>query len=724
MNRRLSTTRLSATSGVFAMSGALLVSTVLCADAARAQIQLPGIVIEGATLSKPAPAPPKSKPSTAEKPAVNGNQEGPATNDDLADNAATTPATGPDGSSTPTNAALDAAVPQADGYPAETVGSAVSVVTAADLANTQVRNAAEALRSLPGVAVNHAGSGAGQTQLRIRGAEANHTLVLIDGIVANQPGTGEFDFSNLPADQIERIEVVRGAQSGLYGSGAIGGVVNIITKRGNGPPQATVWAEIGSYKTVESGLSVSGGNDQAHALMSYSVRNTNGFNISREGSETDASQHRNFMFKGGISPTKDLSFDVILRNVDKRGDRDNDLLFGSGLSHQVDGFSHLAANVWLAAIQAKLLTFDGRLEHRFAYNYAQSRLEDTDIGIFGEFYARNDNTRRNASYLTTLHLDTPALAGILKHSITGLVEHEAEFFNQVTGDNLTRDRQRLATAAEYRAEIFQRLTVTGNVRRDDNDSFADYTTWRTTASLNMREWGLRPHASYGTGVKLPTMIEQFGQFANFTPNPNLKAEESQGWDAGLEVTLGKGTVVLDATYFSANLTNEIVTRFQGFNTTVANLDGESTRSGVELTARWQPFAWLNLGANYTWLDAFDDQGQREIRRPRESGRVHATLAFAQGRGTLTMAAAYNGRTPDLAFELPFFETRRVILDDYWLATVAARYKISPGIEVFGRIENAFDARYQEIYGFETAGIAAYAGMKVTFGGNDGVGARP
>ncbi len=720
--------RSTATTARIVASALILATTTTLlslATPAAAQTNLPGIVIEGATLSKPARAAPAPKPATqAQQPlpaAQQSDQAATSADTSTANETATTIAGGGDAArQQQTGAPLATDV---GGYPAETIGSAVTVVTSADLANSQVSNAAEALRSLPGLAVNHAGSGAGQTQVRIRGAEANHTLVLIDGIVANQPGTGEFDFSNLPADQIERIEVVRGTQSGLYGSGAIGGVVNVITKRGNGPPKATVWAEAGSYKTVESGLSVSGGNAQAHALMSYSVRNTNGFNIARDGTETDASQHRNFLLKGGIQPTKDLSFDVILRNVDKRGDRDNDLLFGTGLSRQVDGFSHLAANVWLAGIQAKLLTFDGRLEHRLAYNYAETRLEDTDIGFFGEFYARNDNKRRNGSYLATLHLDTPALAGVLRHSLTGLLEHEAETFNQVTGANLTRERQRLATAAEYRAELFNRLTVTGNVRHDDNDSFADYTTWRTTASLNIREWGVRPHASYGTGVKLPTMIEQFGQFANFTPNPDLKAEQSEGWDAGLELTFARGTVILDATYFSSNLTNEIVTRFQGFNTTVANLDGESTRKGVELAATWRPTPWLTLGSNYTWLEALDDNGQTEIRRPRDSGRVHATMAFANGRGTLTMAAAYNGRTHDIAFELPFFENRRVILDDYWLATVAARYELAPGIQVFGRIENAFDAQYQEVHGFETAGIAAYAGMKLTFGGDDGIKVR-
>jgi len=698
------------------LAGGALVGAVGCLDAgwsaakAQAPTVLPGIVVEGATLSKPPARAKRRVAADATEPAPSSGE----TVDDGPDASSAANVGDPVGSDAPR------------GYEADTIGTTVSVVTGRQLAEQQIRHAGDALRGLPGVSVSRQGSVAAQTQVRIRGAEGNHTLVLVDGIVANQPGTGEFDFSNLPAEQIERIEVIKGAQSSLYGSGAIGGVVNIVTKRGRGPASATVWAEAGSFKTAESGITVSGGSDRAHGLVSYSVRNSNGFNISADGNETDASAMRSFIMKGGISPTENFSVDVVVRNVDKRGDRDGDLFALSGLSRQTDTFSHFASNVWLAGIEAKLGTFDNRLEHRVRYNYAETILEDTDIGAFGTFFAQNDNARRNAAYLATLDLGTPSLAGILRHSLTGLVEHESETFNQVTGDNLTRERTRLAYAGEYRADVLDRLTFTANLRHDDNETFDDFTTWRVAASMRLMDrsspWGLRPHASYGTAVKLPTMVEQFGQFAGFVPNPNLEAEESTGWDAGLELSLARGAIVVDATYFSANLENEIVTRFLPFfQTTVENLIGESTREGVELSARWRPYAWLSFGAAYTWLDSRDDKGLPEIRRARDSGRLDATMTFAGGRGTLTLAAAYNGETPDLAFGLPTFESVRVKLDDYWLATIAARYKLRPGVEIFGRVENVFDADYQEVYGFETAGIAGFAGLKLTFGGDDGIG---
>lgn len=605
-----------------------------------------------------------------------------------------------------------------EGVDAEKLGSAVTVVTGEELRQRQIRDAADALRSMPGVYVSRSAGFAGETQVRIRGAEANHTLVLIDGVVANQPGTGEFDFALLSADQIERIEVIRGAQSGLYGTGAIGGVINIVTRSGKGPPTGSVWTEVGSFKTVEGGVSVSGGTDKAHGLVSYSVRQANGFNIATDGTETDAFQRRNFLFKGGIKPTEAFALDFVLRNSEKRGDRDDDLFFGTGLSRQTDSFSHFSTGFWLAGIEARLDTFGGALTHKLKANYTETKLEDTLLPLDMSFssFSRNDNERANFGYSATWRIDT---GGAARHFLTGLIERELESFTPVTGDNIDRERNRTATAAEYRGEFGQRLFVTGNVRHDNNDTFEDFTTWRASASLLLKEVNLRPHASVGTGVRLPTMVEQFGQFAGFIPNPGLLPEESFGWDAGVEAKFLQGRVVVDVTYFNTDLENEIVTRFlPGFITTAENLAGKSTREGVEVAARWHLSPFLTLGGAYTWLDARDDQDLPEIRRARNTARVDLRYGFAEGRGNVTLAANYNGRAHDIAFELPFFNQTRVVLGDYWLLTAAASWKLQPGVEIFGRVENLLDEKYQEVFGFDTPGIAAYGGVKITFGGEE------
>ncbi|MFM9849485.1 MAG: TonB-dependent receptor plug domain-containing protein [Hyphomicrobiaceae bacterium] len=681
--------------GLFCRVSAIVLSAVggFVASPAAAQTPLPGIVVEGATLSNP--------PVRRSTPAVSAPAQG--------------------GGASGTTEQADAG---GDGVAAEKIGSAVSVITGEELQRRQIRNAADALRSMPGVYVSRSAGFGGETQVRLRGAEANHTLVLIDGMVANQPGTGEFDFALLSTDQIERIEIIRGAQSGLYGSGAIGGAINIVTKTGKRPPKGSIWSEAGSYKTVAGGVTLSGGTDRAHGLISYSATSSNGFNIADQGWETDAFSRRSFLFKGGVKPTDTFAVDFFLRNSEKRGDRDDDLFCPfpapptcTGFSKQIDSFSHFATSSWLTGVEARLDSFGGALTHKFKVNYAETNLEDTS----GPFFSRNDNDRSNFAYSATWKFDTPGVGGAAKHFLTGLVEKEMESFTPVTGDNRSRERDRLATAAEYRGEFANRLFIAGNVRHDDNDSFKDFTTWRTSASLALREFGLRPHASVGTGVRLPTMVEQFGQFTGFVSNPNLQPEESFGWDAGIEYSFLKGRAVLDVTYFNTDFRNEIFTDFSLFPIIgVDNRSGKSTREGVEVALRWQIMPSLTIGGAYTWLDARDDAGFEEIRRPKNTGRVDVSYGFAEGRGNVTLAAIYNGQARDFAFELPFFTQTRVALGEYWLVSAAASWKLQPGVEVFGRVENLLDEHYQEVYGFETARIAAYAGVKITFGGEDGL----
>ena len=222
------------------------------------------------------------------------------------------------------------------------------------------------------------------------------------------------------------------------------------------------------------------------------------------------------------------------------------------------------------------------------------------------------------------------------------------------------------------------------------------------------------------------MFEQFGTDQFFVPNQNLTPEKSFGWDAGLEFTFYKGRVLFDVTYFNANLTDKI----DGFffdpgigNFTAMNLPGESTREGVEVSARFKLAGNLTLGGAYTYTDARDPNGEREIRRPPHSARADVAYTFDGGRGTATLGAIYNGQHGRHSPSRCRSSSRRSasMLDAYWLINATASYKLQPGVEVFARVENLLDQHYQEVFGFESAPIAAYAGVKLTFGGPDGIG---
>jgi len=579
----------------------------------------------------------------------------------------------------------------------------------------QIRYAADALRNLPGVDVSQSGGPGNLTQVRIRGAEANQTLVLIDGIEVNNPTDGEFDFSNLSAYDIERIEVIRGPMSGIYGSNAVGGVINIITNGGRGPLTFTARGEGGSFGTSGIAGSVSAGNDMGHFAINYNRRETDGFNISPFGNEDDGSRLSTFSVRGGLTAFENLSVNFALRNMNKLGDRDGFNGPVGQLATAIDDRSWFTSDTWLAGVNVKLDTFDGKLTHVLRANRNATTTTDTDLSFPAfPFFSQNDSELVKYGYLATYRFDTPLLFAA-HHSVSGLVEREDENFTPLGdfGDGIERSRMRNAVVGEYRGGFADTVFLTFNIRHDDNKTFEDFTTWRSAISVPLKNVGMRPHASVGTAVKIPSMFEQFGQFPGFfIANPDLVPEESFGWDTGIEFTFANGDAILDVTYFEANLKNEIMT--VGFPSTPINLEGESKRKGIEVGARARLGDGLTVGAAYTYLNAKDPDGLEKVRRPPHTGRIDINYAFDQGKGNLNFKTIYTGRQMDLGFRLPSFTQEFVTLDSYWVGTIAASYELMPGVEMFGRIENLFDDDYQEIFGFEAAQIAAYAGVRLTY----------
>jgi vitamin B12 transporter len=682
----------------FASAAWSAIALVLAASAACAQeTRLPGIVVEGATLSRPPvrAASPVATPQAASAQAA----EAPATEDG------------------------DAGVPLSE------VGSSVTVVTGAQLRDRQVRTAAEALQSLPGVHVNRNSTPASVTEVRIRGAENNHTLVLIDGVPANDPTSGAYDFSDLSTADIERIEVIRGAQSVIYGSGAVGGVINIVTRSGRGPARVTIATEVGSFGTRDLAIGASGGSERVWGALSYNARYANGFNVAPFGSEKDNSRLETFAFRGGVQVIPGLVIDGSLRLSRKAGERDGFDGAPGTLATAVDDASRFTGNVLLGSVRARWETFGGALTHEFRTTYNETKTTDTDM-LFpaSPFLSKYDAVARTHSYLATLKL--PGDPAFLTHTVAGLAEWNEESFTPLGDftDGVRRSRDRFAFAGEWRGTFARQLHLTAGIRHDDNSAFEDFTSWRGTVAWQVPGMapgvGLRPHASIGTGFKAPTFFEQFGSIPSFfTPNPNLTPEETSGWDAGIELSLWRGRLVFDVTYFSAELENKIAPN-PGFVPTLINLPGVSHRDGIEVSAKYRVLPGMTVGATYTYLDATDPDGTREVRRPPHAGRVDVDAAFADGRGRFHFAAIYNGRRDDLAFRVgptPFdpWTNEIVGLDAIWRLSTAVSYKIRPDLEVFGRIENLLDDRGQEVFGFAQPGIAAYAGLRLTFGGEAG-----
>lgn len=700
------------------------------------EAELPAVVVEGATLeAKPAVAPKARKksapveaydPPPAPKKAKKSAQSPSGGSNDAS--AASEPAEFEEGTTFDATAANGAGAFESNGVtgiPADKLGTSVSVVTGAELKARQVRTAADALRSLPGVSVSQQGGPQNQTVVRVRGAESNHTLVLIDGVEVNSPGTdGFFDFANLLVDDIAQIEVLRGPQSGLYSSGALGGVINIITNRGKGPLTFRARAEGGSFDTRDGMVGLSGGTDRAHASITLSGRRTNGFDISDEGTEDDGGEFRNLSFTGGVLVFDHLKIDASLRSSRREGDRDGTNGVRDGFSVASEEASTFASDLWLGRLEATLDTFDGDWIHKVYVNGSEQDIRDLDRGIFsppGGLASRQVASVTKYGYLSTYRLDTDAAP--VRHFITGLVEHTREDFEQPLLSNEAFERTRDSIAGEIRGEYFNALTLTGNVRHDKNEGFEDATTWRAAGSFQPVGSPFRLHASAGTGIKYPSFSEQFGVFTGFVANPNLTPETSFGWDAGVEVTFLGGKGVIDVTYFNTNLENEIDFNFVppveacggvAFCFIPFNRTGESKRDGIEVAGRLIIVEGLSVGAAYTYLDAREEDGAEEVRRPPHSGRADLNYVFASGKGNFNLAAVYNGRMLDLAFSPITFTSQRLALDEYWLVTAAASYEVAPGVELYGRVENLLDQDYEEVFGYNSAGVAAYAGVRFTY----------
>ncbi len=600
----------------------------------------------------------------------------------------------------------------------EKSGRAFTVITGAELEERQVRYVADALRHVPGFAVSRSGPYGGPTQVRVRGAEANHLLVMIDGVEVSETSSGEFDFGSLLVDDIERIEVLRGPQSAFWGSNAMAGVVNIITKRGerNGF-RVTGRSEGGTDGTFLGGVALSGGGENYDVALSGVFRRTDGFNVSRFGGEKDGVRNATLNGKFTIDLTPQLTIDGTVRFVDRHSDTDpQDFTPGSptyGLV--IDGDEATATQEFFGSLGATHVALDGALTQRLRFSGSDTHRDNfQDIGD-----SWSDGNRYNGLYQASYGFDTPGLLGAT-HLVTGGYEWERETFrpSHLT-ETFSRDTH--SFVGEYRGAFLDNLSLNAALRHDRNDGFGDATTYSLSGAWFVPQSGTRFHASVGTGVTNPTFFEQFGYVpASFAGNPNLIPEESFGWDVGIEQRFFDGMLVTDVTYFNQDLTNEITTVFGGppdFLSSPINQDGKSRRQGVELSATLDLLNGFRATASYTYTDSTEQivaggARLREVRRPRHAAALNASYSFYDDRALLFGEVVYNGEMEDNVF-VPSLAPR-VTLDDYTVVNIGGSFRINDSLQVFARIENLFDADYEEVFSYSTPGRTAFVGIRGTF----------
>ncbi|HEY0148557.1 MAG TPA: TonB-dependent receptor [Allosphingosinicella sp.] len=582
-----------------------------------------------------------------------------------------------------------------------------SVLEAETLEALDLPLAVDALRLLPGASVSQTGPRGSLTELRIRGAEANHSLLFVDGIRFNDPAAGNAArFELLTADALTRIELVRGPQSALWGSEALGGVVAVETAdplRGGGGVSA-----LGEYGSLDSarvagrasvqsgdfGLSASGGWLRSDGIDSLGA-----------GGERDGFSNRHGSVKAVFRPNKRLEAGVVGHWTEGTSAFDgyDPLTFARGDTLDNTRNRIGAVRAW---VEAELGGWAVSGAAGYLGSVNRNRVGDTPLNLTaGERLSFTGQVSR----------------GFGGHRFTAAVEHQAEDFrarDQVYFGGTDQDRSRNLTAlvGEWRAEWTRAFSTDVAVRHDRFSAFADATTLRAAALFRPAE-GWRLHVGYGEGIAQPSFYDLYGFFpGNFVGNPDLKPESSRGWEAG--VRWEQGAFGLGATAFSNRLKDEIVETFAPvtFIGSTANTTGKSRRRGVELDASWRPAAEVLVAANYTLVDAGERQVEgatlvREARRAKHQANLLATGTHR--RFSWGASAAWVGARKDTNFDV--FPNERVTLDDYLLASLRVGWEVAEGVEAFARAENAFDANYQDAVGYATAGRTVDAGLRIRFG---------
>ncbi|WP_232627713.1 TonB-dependent receptor plug domain-containing protein [Methylobacterium sp. Leaf118] len=610
----------------------------------------------------------------------------------------------------------------ATGVPTPTgqVGSSVTVLTAPMLEQQQRRTVPDALQQVPGLNVVQTGGPGGQTSVFIRGANANHTKVLIDGIDATDPSSpnGAFDFGQLLTDDLSRIEVLRGPQSGLYGSDAIGGVIAFTTKRGEGPARASLRVEGGTFGTFNPSGRISG----AENGFDYSVTVSHVRAAATPVTPLDlvplggrrfpnAYDNTTVSAKLGYQITDTLRWNAVTRFT------------GSKLLISLDDYSLFPSPVRFGALRGQQ-----DVEQIFTRN----ELEWTPFAGFHNILAFNYS---NLSSRNQSDIDNPlALLPIENTGERMRYEYRGDY--RFSPGNLIlfgaqRDEERLSNAdpnpfgagtvnarngntagyAEAQLTPFARAFLVANVRHDVNDAFGPATTFRVAPSYILPFTETRLKGSVGTGFKSPTLYQLFVDIPSFgqIANPGLKPEESFGYDAGFEQPLGD-RVLVGATYFQNDYRNLIQTEFlPGFQYRYENV-GRANSYGAESFVAVQISDTLSGRIDYTNTVTKDEiRDQELLRRPRHKGSATALWTPLPGltvSGTLVVLGSFVDGNRD--FSVPRFRA-----PGFTLVNLAVTYDVSETVRVFGRIDNLFDRRYENPTGFLGPGLAIYGGVRVT-----------
>ena len=604
--------------------------------------------------------------------------------------------------------------------PVYELASSVSLIDSTQIKNSHNFNIYELLQSQTGISISQQGAPGAFTQVYIRGADPSQTQVLIDGIdmnMVNDPGN-TYDFADLSTDNIDRIEIIRGPQSTLYGSDALAGVINIITKKGSGKPKFTISTEGGSYNTYKGALGSSGALNKMNYSLALSKFKTDGFSAADQkfgNTEKDGTDNYNVSARIGYDISNNFNLNFFGRFTKANTDLDQ---FGGPYGDDPTYKYNLEEGAYRLGGNLKL--FSGEWNQKFGISFSKNLRKY-------KFYVTQNNPAESRSNYNgkRLRFEWQNNFQIFPENILIFgIETENESASSYYYYNNVLSGSPLSTISEFPEQSVQttgiylenQLKVNNSffgsigVRYDKHEKFGSVVTFRIAPAYVFWSTGTKIKATYGTGFKAPSLFYLFDPAYG---NPDLSPEKSRGWDAGIEQYLFGYSVTAGVTYFQNTFTD--LFGFDSYFKTV-NINKSETK-GLEFYLQAKPSLNIFVYANYTYTDSKDlspgsvDENLPLLRRPKHKAAINIDYRFTESLNA-DAEAIFVGKRDDKNFST--YPATRIILDSYTLLNASATYKVNNLIQFYGRLVNILNSAYEEIYGYGTAGRSGYIGLKISF----------
>ncbi len=602
--------------------------------------------------------------------------------------------------------------------PTQEIASSVTVISKEELEQMKKTTVLEALEEILGLTIIQNGPAGGAASTFIRGANSEHTLFLMDGVELNDPisPARSFDLAHFMLDSIERIEILRGPQSTLYGSDALSGVVNIITKKGEGDPNLSLSSTGGSYGTFINTAGLNGSTEKIHYSFGVNYFQSSGFSSASseyEGNE-EKDGYRNLSLSGrfGYRLNNNLELDFILRTVKTRIDVDN---FGGDYGDDPNNVQK--NNAFFLKGELRTLLMGNRWEQKLGLSFVNNDRTyenptdsthpmDSEEGFYKSTLFKIDwqnNFFLHETNTLTFGIDHQQERGESEYYSDGIWGPYSSIF----------PLQRAHTTGFYiqdKIQLGSRFFSTAGIRLDNHTQFGTSTTFRLAPAYLIKATQTKLKATLGTAFKSPSLYQLYAPATLMGPigNESLKPERSTGWDIGFEQYFLEGQILISAVYFKNDYTNLIqFDSLQGYTNV-----GDAESKGIELFTQFHSQSGLILNVSYTRAEARDlDMDSPLLRRPKDKFSASILYPFLR-KGNIRLSLIHIGKREDLDFST--WPATRVTLPDYTLLNSVISYNISQPIQVFLRTDNILNEKYEVIKGYGVPDFSVYGGIHLNF----------